>query len=98
MIFALLFIAAFLIGLAVFLLTDKWMLAVAAPVILFCLNLFFDPNANISFNLVFGLPLVAVAGLLACYVVVIRRDDPMAEDDESSIRQVTEPREDDERV
>ena len=97
MIFALLFIAAFLIGLAVFLLTDKWMLAVAAPVILFCLNLFFDPNANISFNLVFGLPLVAVAGLLACYVVVIRRDDPMAEV-ESSIRKVTEPREDDEGV
>lgn len=78
MIFALLFILAFLIGLVVFLISNKWVLAVAVPVILFCLNLLSDPNANVSFNLVFGLPLVAVAGLLGAYVVVIRRDAHLA--------------------
>lgn len=79
MIFAILFILAFLVGLVIFLLTDKWILSVAVPIVLFCLDAFTDPNANLSFNLVFGLPLVAVAGLLGAYVVVIRRDDPLDE-------------------
>ena len=89
MIFALLFIVAFLIGLFAFLLSDKWVLAVVIPIVLFCLNLFTDPHANISFNLVFGVPLVAVAGLLGAYVVVLRRGDdidvePDAEQEQSN--------------
>lgn len=75
MIFAILFIIAFLVGLLAYIVSDKWMLSVAVPVLLFCLNLFSDDQAHIGFNLVFGVPLVAVAGLLGAYVVVIRRGD-----------------------
>lgn len=80
MIFAILFILAFLIGLAVYLLTDKWIAGVALSLILFVLTTISDSAAqdNWTFTLIFGLPIVFVASLLGAYVVAIRRGDDEA--------------------
>ena len=77
MIFAILFILAFLIGLVVYLLTDKWIVGVGLSVALFVLTTLTDSAAQDGwmFTLIFGLPIVFVASLLGAYVVAIRRDD-----------------------
>ncbi len=82
MIFAILFVIAFLIGLAVYLFTNKWLAAVLFSSVLFVVNTISDEAAKDSwgFTLIFGLPIVFVASLLGAYVVELRR----GEDDESS--------------
>ncbi len=75
MIFALLFILAFLLGLAVYLLTNRWVIAVLVPTGLFVVNTLLDTEAKANWGMtfVFGLPIVFVAGLLGAYVVELRR-------------------------
>ena len=77
MIFAILFIIAFLVGLVVYLLTDKWFVGVLFSTILFVVNVFSDVSANESwgFSLVFGIPIVFVASLFGAYVVELRRGE-----------------------
>lgn len=77
MIFAILFILAFIIGLVLYLLTDKWLAAVVISMLLFVITTVSDSTAqeNWLFTLIFGLPIVFVASLLGAYVVAIRRDD-----------------------
>lgn len=77
MIFALLFILAFLIGLLAYLFTEKWLVAVSLSMLLFVGTTINDTAAqdNWLFTLIFGLPIVFVASLLGAYVVVIRRGE-----------------------
>ena len=81
MIFAILFILAFLLGLVVYLITGKWLAAVVLSMVIFLLTTLSDSAAQDSwlFTLIFGLPIVFVASLLGAYVVAIRR----FEDDDS---------------
>jgi len=84
MIFALLFIIAFLVGLAGYLLTSKWLSAALISMGLFVLNAISDTSGNrqIAITLILGLPVVFVASLLGAYVVELRRG---IDDDESDI-------------
>ena len=77
MIFAILFILAFLVGLITYLLTDRWLIAVALSMGLFVISTLADTQAqeNWSFTLIFGLPIVFVGSLLGAYVVELRRYD-----------------------
>ena len=75
MIFALLFILAFLFGLGIYSITREWMKAVAITLIIFCVAAVFDQSENalsMKFVLIFGVPIVFFASLLGCYVVQIR--------------------------
>lgn len=83
MIFAILFILAFLIGLVTYLLSNKWLVAVLLSMSLFVATTLADTQAQASwgFTLIFGLPIVFVASLLGAYVVELRR----GEDDESTL-------------
>jgi len=56
MIFAILFILAFIIGLMLYLLTDKWLAAVVISMLLFVMTTVSDSNAqeNWLFTLIFG--------------------------------------------
>lgn len=87
MIFAILFILAFLFGLGIYLFTRQWMVAVSVTVVIFCASAIFDQSANaisMKFTLIFGVPIVFFASLLGCYVVQIRTpDEPEAESDQS---------------
>ncbi len=82
MIFAILFILAFLIGLITYLLSNKWLIAVLLSMALFIFSTLADADAkeSWSFTLVFGLPIVFVGSLLGAYVVELRRGE-----DESDI-------------
>ena len=77
MIFALLFILAFLIGLVTYLITNKWLSAVLLSMGLFLITTLADTEAkdSWSFTLIFGLPIVFVASLLGAYVVELRRGE-----------------------
>ncbi len=78
MIFAILFIIAFLFGLIIYAFSRQWMWAVAIPMVLFTLNAILDDEAvagSLLFTLVFGLTIVFFASLLGAYVVQIRSPD-----------------------
>lgn len=78
MIFAALFILAFLFGFASYAITLDWKVAVAVPTFLFVISTFVGdsvPGAT-AFTLTFGVPLVFFAGLLGAYVYQIRNFDP----------------------
>lgn len=77
MIFALLFIFAFLIGVACYVLTDRWMFAVVFSVVLFVVTTLADTDASAHWGitLVFGIPIVFFASLLGAYVVQLRRGE-----------------------
>lgn len=83
MIFAILFVLAFLIGLVVYLYSDKWLVAVLVSIGLFLATTLADTSASESWGitLVFGLPIVFVASLFGAYVVELRRgnNEPMQE-------------------
>jgi hypothetical protein len=85
MIFAILFILAFLIGLVTYLLSNKWLAAVLLSMALFVISTLADTEAqeSWSFTLIFGLPIVFVASLLGAYVVELRRGEPEDEELES---------------
>lgn len=74
MIFALLFIAAFLVGLLIYLASRKWWLAVSLPMMAFILFTLMDSAALglQAFTLTFGLPIIFFASLLGAYVVQMR--------------------------
>lgn len=82
MIFALLFILAFLVGLVSYLLSDKWLLGVLLSMGLFLLSTLADTHAKEAwtFTLIFGLPIVFVASLLGAYVVELRRGEDLNSD------------------
>lgn len=75
--FAILFIVAFLIGLAVYRYSFNWIVAVAIPVALFVLTTLVDLQARDAwaFTLIFGIPLVFFGALLGAYIVQIRQPD-----------------------
>lgn len=82
MIFAILFILAFLFGFGLYSFTRQWVFTVALSVFLFSISAFFDQSANsnsLSFTLLFGIPIVFFASLLGCYVVQIRSPDYLSE-------------------
>ena len=81
MIFAILFIIAFIVGLIVYLLTNKWLAAVLFSSTLFIVNILSDTDAKDGwgFSLIFGLPIVFVASLLGAYVVELRRGEEQLE-------------------
>ncbi|MFT6406964.1 MAG: hypothetical protein ACJAQ6_000374 [Arenicella sp.] len=94
MIFAILFILAFLIGLITYLLTNKWLVAVLLSMALFVVTTLADTEAqeSWSFTLIFGLPIVFVASLLGAYVVELRRGEPLEEQlDEPGVDDADEP-------
>ena len=78
MIFAILFIIAFLIGLLIYLYNRNWILGVSIPMVLFTISTVADEEARGAwgFTLTFGLPLVFVASLLGAYVVELRTAEP----------------------
>ena len=78
MIFAALFILAFLFGFISFALAREWIIAVAVPTVLFILSTFYGESAPgaTAFTLTFGVPIVFFAGLLGAYVYQIRNLDP----------------------
>ena len=74
MIFALLFIAVFLISALIYFFTRRWIIASAIPLILFVLSTMTDTDASDvrGITLIFGLPIVFFATLLGAYVVQMR--------------------------
>ena len=82
MIFAILFILAFLLGLIVYLLSEKWWLAVGLSLALFLASTLADTQAQESwvFTLIFGLPIVFVGSLLGPYLVELRRGEELDDD------------------
>jgi hypothetical protein len=88
LIFAILFIIAFLFGFVSFALTREWIIAVSIPTVLFIISTLVGesaPGAK-TFTLTFGVPLVFVAGLLGAYIYQIRNlevdDSAQSESDE----------------
>jgi len=82
MIFAVLFVLAFLFGVGIYWFTRKWISAVAVTIMIFCVSAVLDQSANalsIQFTLLFGIPIVFFASLLGCYVVQIRSPDQFDE-------------------
>lgn len=77
MLFAILFISAFLAGAVIYYFTRQWMIAVIVPMVLFALNAVVDPgeSGSLLFTLVFGLTIVFFACLLGAYVVQTRSRD-----------------------
>ena len=83
MIFALLFIAVFLISVMVYLLTRQWLWAVSVPMTLFVLSTILDAEASQAqaITLIFGVPIVFFASLLGAYIVQMRKPDSEQEND-----------------
>lgn len=72
--FAILFILAFLIGLAIYWWRSSWIVAVLVPMALFAVSVFIDSSSDFSgkqFSLMFGLPIIFFAALLGSYVLQI---------------------------
>ena len=78
MLFALLFILAFLMGVIIYRFNRNWIPTVVIPMVLFLLTTLADQAARDAwaFTLVFGLPIVFFASLLGAYVVQIRTVEP----------------------
>lgn len=86
MIFAILFVVAFLIGLVIYWLSERWLVAVLVSMALFTVTTVADTEASDRwlFTLVFGLPIVFFASLLGAYVVQIRRGEAIELDAEEA--------------
>jgi len=82
---------AFLIGLVVYLLTNKWLASVLFSTALFIGNILSDVAArdNWGFTLIFGLPIVFVASLLGPYVVELRRGEDVDEETNAELEDDT---------
>lgn len=78
MIFAIIFVVAFLFGFTCYAFTRQWMIAVSIPTALFVASTFMGESAAGAqmFTLTFGVPLVFFAGLLGAYVFQIRNQPP----------------------
>ena len=75
MIFAVFFVLAFLLGVLAYLLSNRWLVAVCVPMILYVLVFLFDDGFGLDSvtSLIFGLPIMFVGGLLGAYIVELRR-------------------------
>jgi len=85
MIFAILFVIAFLIGLVVYWLSERWLVAVFVSMALFVITTLIDTQASDKWliTLVFGLPIVFFASLFGAYVVQLRRGEDIDPDDDA---------------
>jgi len=81
-IFALLFILAFLLGLGIYHFKRQWLYAVLVPVGLFSLSVVLDSGARDAwlFSVFFGLPIVFFGALLGAYIYQIRFIDLIEEE------------------
>ncbi len=88
MVFALFFIAVFLVSVVVYLFTYRWTIAVLVPMIMFVLSVLMDTDAASAktISLIFGIPIVVFASLLGAYVVQMR--SPQVESDEEQSTEV----------
>lgn len=86
MVFAILFVVAFLIGLVLYLLSERWLVAVLVSMALFIVTTLADTQASDRWliTLVFGLPIVFFASLLGAYVVQLRRGEDFDPETESA--------------
>ena len=86
--FAILFILAFLAGLAIYRFLSNWVPAVILPMALFTITTLLDFGAREAwmFTLLFGLPIVFMGSLLGAYVVQIRRPELEEIEQDSSER------------
>ena len=77
MVFAILFVVAFLIGLVIYVLSNRWLAAVILSMVLFIVVTISDIENSDRWliTLVFGLPIVFFASLLGAYVVQLRRSE-----------------------
>lgn len=77
MVFAILFVVAFLIGLVIYVLSNRWLVAVILSMVLFIVVTISDTENSDRWliTLVFGLPIVFFASLLGAYVVQLRRGE-----------------------
>jgi len=75
MIFAILFVIAFAVGLVTYLLTNKWLSGALVSVGLFVLNTLSDTEQSDKalYTILLGLPVVFCASLFGAYVVELRR-------------------------
>jgi len=75
MIFAILFVVAFIIGLIAYLVTGKWLSAACISMGLFALNAFSGSASTkqLGVTLLLGLPVVFAASIFGAYVVELRR-------------------------
>lgn len=96
MIFAILFVVAFFIGLIAYLVTGKWLSAVFISMGLFVINAIVDSASikQFSITLMFGLPVVFAASVFGAYIVELRRG---ADADEVESAAVDQPEEGDEQ-
>ena len=85
MIFAILFVVAFLIGLLIYRAKHNWLYSVLVPMALFLANTLFSESSQETwtFTLLLGLPMVFLGGLLGAYVVQIRLDVAAPDEDET---------------
>ncbi len=74
MLFAILFVLAFLAGVVIYRFLWNWVPAVTVPMGLFTVTTLLDFSAREAwtFTLIFGLPIVFVGSLLGAYVVQTR--------------------------
>lgn len=84
MLFAILFILAFLCGLIIYRFLWNWVPAVTVPMALFVLSTVLDQQAKEAwgFTLIFGLPIVFVGALLGAYVLQIRQPESLPDENE----------------
>ena len=87
MIFAVLFVIAFAVGLVTYLLTNKWLSAALVSITLFVLNTLSDTEQidKAFYTILLGLPVVFCASLFGAYVVELRRGlgvDELAQENE----------------
>ncbi len=77
MIFAILFVIAFLFGLVIYWFSERWLTAVIISMTLYTVTTFADIEASEGWfiSLVFGLPIVFTASLLGAYVVQRHRGE-----------------------
>lgn len=75
MIFAILFVIAFAVGLVTYLITGKWLSAAFISIGLFVLNTLSDweQSDKALYTILLGLPVVFCASLFGAYVVELRR-------------------------
>ncbi len=87
MIFAILFVVAFLFGLASYALTQRWVISISVPIVLFLIAVLWGESEKgaLAFTLTFGLPLVCFAGLFGAYVYQIKKFPPDEVEEENQI-------------
>ena len=83
MIFAILFVLAFLLGMVIYLVSNRWMYSVGICTLIFVVTTLADTEARQQwgFTFIFGIPIVFMASLLGPYIVEWRRGYNAAQDE-----------------